>query len=135
MQLPYLSTRWKAGVPGRPQRQAWLKNGLRISKHRNTIRTGWKLTVANTPGRPQRQAWQKNMTKPTRGLPDFPLLRCGWPQKEVRSTSRITSWSGQLDLPHAPTLVHRGACHRNAKDRICTRPAVHTLGSRPKCVG
>ena len=55
--------------------------------------------------------------------------------KEVRSTSRLTAWSGQLDLPHAPTLAHRGACHRNAKDRICTRPAVHTLGSRPKCVG
>ena len=53
--------------------------------------------------------------------------------KEVRSTSRLTAWSGQLDLPHAPTLAHRGACHRNAKDSICTRPAVHTLGSRPKC--
>ena len=55
--------------------------------------------------------------------------------KEVRLTSRLTAWSGQLDLPHAPTLAHRGACHRNAKDCICTRPAVHTLGSRPKCVG
>ena len=242
-----------------------------------------QLRVARMPSRPQRQAWQKNMTKPTRGLPDFPLLRCGWPQrspvdieahglerstrssprphisaswdmssqcqgqhlhpassahpglttqvcglmhqitlqvqitvhsiyvrplrkhitstpkpldkqksdsttsqiqtattisqnsminselracqavhsdklgiktwpnqheaspnflfciavgpKEVRLTSRLTAWSGQLDLPHAPTLAHRGACHRNAKDCICTRPAVHTLGSRPKCVG
>ena len=46
--------------------------------------------------------------------------------KEARSTSRLTAWSGQLDLPHAPTLAHRGACHRNAKD---------SLGSRPKCVG
>ena len=55
--------------------------------------------------------------------------------KEVRLTSRLTAWSGQLDLPHAPTLAHRGACHRNAKDCTCTRPAVHTLGSRPKCVG
>ena len=35
--------------------------------------------------------------------------------KEVRLTSRRTTWGP----PHAPTLAHRGACHRNAKDSIC----------------
>ena len=40
-----------------------------------------KLRIAHAPGRPQRQAWHQNMTKPTRGLPDLPLLHCGWPQR------------------------------------------------------
>ena len=48
---------------------------------------------------------------------------------------RLTTWGYARVFPHTPTLAHRGACHREARDGICTRPTAHTLGSRPKCVG
>ena len=40
-----------------------------------------QLRGTRMPSRPQRQAWHQNMTKPTRGLPELPLLHCGWPQR------------------------------------------------------
>ena len=64
--------------------------------------------------------------------PIFPLCLAVGPGN---CTAQAHGLSHAHVFPHAPTLAHRGACHRKAKDGICTRPAVHTLGSRPKCVG
>ena len=65
--------------------------------------------------------------------PIFPLRIAVGPNKNARP--RLTTWGYVRVFPHAPTLAHCGACHREARDGICTRPTAHTLGSRPKCVG
>lgn len=67
------------------------------------------------------------------GLPNFPIVHRGWPQGTRRAQAH--DWGHVHVFPHAPTLVHPGACHREARDSICTRPTLHTAGSRPKCVG
>ena len=101
--------------------------------HDKTIAARWyhpTVSVAvSAPRRPQRQAWQDNMTNWPKNehtrpphLPWADMPEAVGP-KEVQSTSRRTTWSGQLDLPQTPTLAHRGICHRQGRgQRAASRP-------------
>lgn len=65
--------------------------------------------------------------------PIFPLCTAVGPKGNPGP--RHTTKGYRRVFPYAPTSAHRAACHREARDGTCARPTVHTLGSRPKCVG
>ena len=71
----------------------------------------------------------------TRKYASLGLRREFGDKKQIWSRPRRTTWGYAHVFPHAPTLAHHEACHRQTKEGICTRPTVHTKGSRPKCVG